>query len=71
MELQRSVNTSTNFPPVLGAPGPRERLESTAEQAVVAPKSAAKRPFIDNEFVAPRPANDYSSATDDDVLVSA
>jgi hypothetical protein len=30
MELQRSVNTSTNFPPFSGVPGPRERLKSTA-----------------------------------------
>ena len=30
MELQHSVNTSTNLPPCLGTPGPRERLKSTA-----------------------------------------
>jgi RNA polymerase sigma-70 factor (ECF subfamily) len=30
MELQRSVNTSTNFPPFLGTSGPRERLKRTA-----------------------------------------
>jgi RNA polymerase sigma-70 factor (ECF subfamily) len=92
MELHRSVNTSTNFPPFSGVPGPREQLKSTAvvlqdcsdlrqwpaspnaaqhaEQAVAAPESAAKQPSIDNEFAAPRAANDYSCATDD-VLVAA
>ena len=30
MELQHSVNTSTNFPPFLGTPDPRERLKSTS-----------------------------------------
>jgi len=30
MELQRSANTSTNFPPFLGTSGPRERLKRTA-----------------------------------------
>jgi len=29
MESQRSVNTSTNFAPFSGSPGPRERLKST------------------------------------------
>ena len=92
MELQTSVNTSTNLPPLSGVPGPRERLKSTAvilqdcaelrqwpasphaaqhaEQAAAASESAAKQPSIDNEFAAPRAANDYSCATDD-VLVAA
>ena len=92
MELQTSVNTSTNLPPLSGVPGPRERLKSIAvipqdcaelrqwpasphaaqhaEQAAAASESAAKQPSIDNEFAAPRAANDYSCATDD-VLVAA
>ena len=92
MELQRSVNTSTNFQLFLGTSGPRERLKNTAvalrdssdlqqrpasantaqpnEQSVAEPERAPKRPSIDNEFAAPRAANDYSCATDD-VLVAA
>lgn len=41
-----------------------------AEQAAAAPESVAKQLSIDNEFTAPRAANDYSRATDD-VLVAA
>ena len=41
------------------------------EQAVAAPESAAKQPYIDKELTAPRATSDYSCATEDVLIAEA
>jgi RNA polymerase sigma-70 factor (ECF subfamily) len=55
MELQHSVNTSTNFPPFLGTSGGRERLKRTAI-ALRDSSDLRQRP------VSPNPAQPYEQA---------